>query len=149
MLLALVYRVYDPMREGFTSVQFPCELNRGWDAIGAVGSFVSVLCGHQDYIENAAVLSAALTVAALSDLRETQDAVLESMRLIREDTDSQDRERRRIVLGNLSERLAVLQMDLSQHVESVADIGLWGPFLRGAGYHPGAVKFGPFFFRSS
>jgi hypothetical protein len=140
MLLALVYRVYDPMRAGFTSVGFPRELNRGWDAIGAVGSFVSVLCGHQDYIENAAVLSAALTVAALSDLRETQDAVLESMRLIREDTDSQDRERRRIVLGNLSERLAVLQMDLSQHVESVADIGLWVPSLRVEDYHRGLVN---------
>jgi hypothetical protein len=139
MLLALVYRVYDPMRDGFTSVCFPRELNRGWDAIGAVGSFVSVLCGHQDYIENAAVLSAALTVAALSDLRETQDAVLESMRLIREDTEGQDRGQRRIVLGNLSEQLAELQMNLSQHVESVADIGLWIPSLRVEDYHRSLV----------
>jgi hypothetical protein len=139
LLLALVYRVYDQMRDGFTTVQFPKEMNRGWDAVAAVGSFVSVLCGHQDYIENAAVTSASLVVGATSDLRAAQEAVLESLELVREGVDAPSRPARRQLLKDLSDRLAVLEMDLSQYVESVTDIGLWIPSLRVEDYHRSLV----------
>ena len=134
-LRSLVYRVYGPLREGFTTVRFPSELNRGMAAIGAVGPFVSVLCGHQDYVENAYLLSAVMIHSAMAELRDVQDSILSSFAAVREQLGTLDRNERRALLGQISGRLAEHEMSLSQYVESASDIGLWIPSLRVEDYH--------------
>ncbi|HEV8559249.1 MAG TPA: hypothetical protein VGR06_23135 [Actinophytocola sp.] len=134
-LRSLVYRVHVPQREGFTAVQFPPELNRGLTAVAAVGSFVSVLCGHQDYVENCAILSAAAIVSATTELRSIQESILDSFAVVRDKLGTLSRPQRSQMLGSISGQLARHEMNLSQHVESVADIGIWIPSLRVEDYH--------------
>ncbi len=129
-LRSLVYRVHVPQRDGFTSIKFPQELNRSLNAIAAVGSFVSVLCGHQDYVENSVILSATSIVSATTELRSIQESILGSFALVRDKLGTLSRPQRRQMLGDISVQLARHEMNLSQHVESVADIGLWIPSLR-------------------
>lgn len=134
-LRSLVYRVHAPQREGFTSIRFPPELNRNLTTIAAVGSFVSVLCGHQDYVENSVVLSATSIVSATTELRSIQESLLDGFSLVRDKLGTLSRMQRRQILGDISGQLAKHEMNLSQHVESVADIGLWIPSLRVEDYH--------------
>lgn len=134
-LRSIVYRVHVPQREGFTSIQFPPELNRSLTTIAAVGSFVSVLCGHQDYVENSVVLSATSIVSATTELRSIQESLLDGFSLVRDKLGTLSRTQQRQTLGDISGQLAKHEMNLSQHVESVADIGLWIPSLRVEDYH--------------
>ncbi len=55
----MIYRADLPYRKEFSAIRYPAELNRrpGW--LTAVGPYVSVVCGHQRYIENAIFASAA------------------------------------------------------------------------------------------
>ncbi|MGH4012825.1 MAG: hypothetical protein ACRDSL_02570 [Pseudonocardiaceae bacterium] len=139
-LRSLVYRVHAPQREGFTSIQFPPELNRSLTTIAAVGSFVSVLCGHQDYVENSVILSATSIVSATTELRSIQESLLGGLSLVRDKLGTLSRLQRRQMLGDISGQLAKHEMNLSQHVESVADIGLWIPSLRVEDYHLALVS---------
>jgi hypothetical protein len=134
-LRSLVYRVHVPQRADFTAVRFPPELNRGLTAVGAVGSFVSVLSGHQDYVENCAVLSAAAAVSATTELRGIQESILDSFALVRDKLGTLSRTQRSHMLGNISGQLARHEMNLSQYVESAADVGIWIPSLRVEDYH--------------
>lgn len=138
-LLSLVYRVYDPMREGYTSISFPKEMNRGWDAVACVGGFVSVLCGHQDYIENCALLSAASVVAATSEIRRARQRVIENFDLLKGSFDERFRGEYRLLLGEVNERLAEIELELSENIESVVDLGLWIPSLRVDDYHQSLI----------
>lgn len=134
-LRSLIYRVHVPQREGFTSIQFPPELNRGLTAIAAVGSFVSILRGHQDYVENSVILSSISIISATTELRDIQESLLAGFSLVRDKLGKLSRLQRRQLLGDISGQLAMHEMNLSQHVESVADIGLWIPSLRVEDYH--------------
>jgi hypothetical protein len=134
-LRSLIYRVYAPLRSGFTSIQFPPELNRGTLAIAALGPFVSVLSGHQDYVENTSLLSAVMIMSATTEIRRIQTSVLDSFAAIRERLGTMNRVERQQLLGQISSRLAQHEMDLSQYVESANDIGLWVPSLRVEDYH--------------
>jgi hypothetical protein len=139
-LRSLVYRVHVPQREGFTAIQFPQELNRGLTAVAAVGSFVSVLSGHQDYVENCATLSATAVVSATTELRRIQESILGSFTLVRDKLGTLTRSQRSQLLGDISGQLARHEMNLSQHVESAADIGIWIPSLRVEDYHRSLVS---------
>jgi hypothetical protein len=134
-LRSLVYRVHGPLREGFTSIAFPSELNRGMATIGAVGTFVSVLSGHQDYAENAYLLSAVMTTSATAELRDVQASILRSFTDVRDRLGTLERPEQRPMLGQISGNLAQHEMSLSQNVESASDIGLWIPSLRVENYH--------------
>ena len=67
VLQRLVYRADLPYRKEYSAIRYPAELNRrpGW--LAAVGPYVSVVCGHSDFIENAVFLSAVQAVAATVD----------------------------------------------------------------------------------
>jgi len=56
----MIYRADLPYRKEFSAIRYPAELNRrpGW--LTAVGPYVSVVCGHQRYIENAIFASAVI-----------------------------------------------------------------------------------------
>jgi hypothetical protein len=69
----LVYRADLPLRAEFSAITYPSELNRRPTSLAAVGPYVSVLSGQQDYIENAAFVSAAQAVASAARLREIRD----------------------------------------------------------------------------
>ena len=47
----MIYRIDLPYRQEFSAIRYPAELNRrpGW--LTAVGPYVSVVCGHQGYID--------------------------------------------------------------------------------------------------
>src|SRR5450755_3454960 len=64
----LIYRTDLPYRKEYSAIQYPGELNRrpGW--LAAVGPYVSVICGHPDFIENAIFLSAVQAVGAAAQL---------------------------------------------------------------------------------
>ncbi len=66
---SLIYRTDLPYVKDFSEIRYPKELNRrpGW--LAAVGPYVSAVCGHPGFIENAAFISAVQAVAAAAQLR--------------------------------------------------------------------------------
>src|SRR5262249_57864496 len=65
----LIYRTDLPYPKEHSAIRYPAELNRrpGW--LAAVGPYVSVICGHPDFIENAIFISAVQAVPAAAQLR--------------------------------------------------------------------------------
>ena len=139
-LISLVYRIGARLRKGFTSVLFPPELNRGMGVLGAVGSFVSVLSGHQEYVENAVLLSVIQVLAATSELRAIENSIAGSYDLVRDQLDALGRGDRRLILQKLTAELALHEMSLSEFVESATDVGLWIPALRVEDFHRSLVQ---------
>ena len=80
----LIYRTDLPYRKEYSAIRYPAELNRrpGW--LAAVGPYVSVACGHADFIENAIFLSAVQAVAAAAQLRAIRHAAYADVRLFRQ-----------------------------------------------------------------
>lgn len=72
----LIYRANLPADPGYTSICRPDELNRRPGRGAALGPFVSVLWGQQDYIENCAFLSVLTGVAASAVIVDSRRAVL-------------------------------------------------------------------------
>ena len=132
----VIYRSRLPYRREFSSIKYPAELNRRPTTLGAVGPYVSVMAGHQDYLENAVFLSAVQTVAAAAKLHEIRDQAYLAVRSFRQRQDwtvtTEDRRRR---LGQLAESLGDLELELSFSVEAVSDFGLLVPSLRAESYH--------------
>jgi len=135
-LLNLIYRNTLPTRPGYRTAGFPPELNRGMDCIGVVGSYVSVMGGHQDYVENACVISAASIVAASTELREIHDQMGDQFRVVsgRGETQMHPGERR-AQLAKSAKALTLLEVKLREFVESQMDIGVWVPSLRIEDFH--------------
>lgn len=132
----VIYRSRLPYRREFSAIVYPAELNRRPTTVGAVGPYVSVIAGHQDYLENAVFLSAVQTVAAAAKLHEIRDQAYLAVRSFRQREDwtvtTEDRRRR---LGQLAESLSDLELELSFSVEAVSDFGLLVPSLRAESYH--------------
>lgn len=139
-LQRMVYRADLPMRDGASSIRFPAELNRRPTTRGALGPYVSVLVGLQDYVENAALLSAVLVVAASSRLRQIRDAAYRGVADLRASTDHAVPTReRRLALEDMANTLRTLELDLSYSVEAVADLGMLIPALRVESYHEALI----------
>jgi hypothetical protein len=132
----LVYRADLPYRREFSAITYPAELNRRPGASVAVGPYVSVMCGQQDYVENAAFVSAAQAVASSVRLREVRDLAYDDVRIFRDaQSEAQSLHTRRHTLERMASQLGNLELELSYSVESSADLGLLVPSLRVVGYH--------------
>ena len=136
VLQRLVYRTDLPYRKEYSAIRYPAELNRrpGW--LAAVGPYVSVICGHSDFIENAVFLSAVQAVGAAAQLRAIRQAAYADVRLFRdlEATGGTTRDRRR-ALERIADQLGDLELELSYSVEASADLGLLVPSLRVESFH--------------
>ena len=136
VLQRLVYRTDLPYRKEYSAIRYPAELNRrpGW--LAAVGPYVSVICGHSDFIENAVFLSAVQAVGAAAQLRAIRQAAYADVRLFRdlEATGGTTRDRRR-ALERIADQLGDLELELSYSVEASGDLGLLVPSLRVESFH--------------
>ncbi|MFD0817905.1 hypothetical protein ACFQ0D_06145 [Micromonospora zhanjiangensis] len=132
----LIYRSHLPYRREFSAISYPAELNRRPGATVAVGPYVSVLTGQQDYIENCAFVSAAQAVGSWVRLRWIRDEAYEDLRLFRQTpADGRSLTTRRRTLERVVNQLGNLELELSYSVESTADLEILVPSLRVAGYH--------------
>jgi len=133
----LVYRADLPYRATYSAIKYPGEPNRRHGALAAVGPYVSVIAGQQDYVENAFFVSAVQALASLRALRTIRDRAFEALDEVRTVTNDEqlravDRRRR---LGALSAELGSLQLELSFGVEAYFDLGLMVPSLRMVDFH--------------
>jgi hypothetical protein len=132
----LIYRADQPYRREYSAIRYPAELNRrpGW--LAAVGPYVSVICGHPDFIENSIFISAVQAVAAAAQLRAIREAAHSNVRQFRnfETIDGSTQARRR-TLEHIADQLGDLELELSYSVEATADLGLLVPSLRAESFH--------------
>lgn len=132
----LIYRSNLDYRKEYSVIRYPAELNRrpGWMA--AVGPYVSVACGHPEFVENALFLSAVQGVGAAAQLRAIRQAAYADVRQFRhlEAAGGTTRARRQM-LERIADQLGDLQLELSYSVEATADLGLLLPSLRVESYH--------------
>jgi hypothetical protein len=132
----LVYRADLPYNKEHSVICYPDELNRrpGW--LAAVGPYVSVVCGHADFIQNTIFLSAVQGVAAAAELREIRHAAYQDVRLFRSPIrDGRSVQSRRKALERMADNLKGLEIELSYSVEAPADLGLLVPSLRVESFH--------------
>jgi len=132
----LIYRTDLPYRKEYSAIRYPAELNRrpGW--LAAVGPYVSVVCGHSGFIENAIFTSAVQGVGAAAQLRAIRHAAYADVRLFRNLEAAGGRTRnRRQMLERISDQLGDLELELSYSVEASADFGLLVPSLRAESFH--------------
>ena len=101
-----------------------------------MGPYVSVICGHPGFIENAVFLSAVQAVAAAAQLRAIRHAAYADVRRFRdlEAAGGTTRDRRR-TLEQIADQLGDLELELSYSVEASADLGLLVPSLRVESFH--------------
>lgn len=132
----LVYRTDLPYRREYSAIRYPAELNRrpGW--LAAVGPYVSVICGHPEFITSSIFISAVQAVAASAQLREIRQAAYADVRQFRtlEAAGGTTRARRR-TLEHIADQLGDLELELSYSVEATADLGLLVPSLRAESFH--------------
>jgi hypothetical protein len=132
----LIYRTDLPYRKEYSAIRYPRELNRrpGW--LAAVGPYVSVVCGHPDFIENSIFLSAAQGVAASAQLRAIRHAAYADVQLFRSlEAAPGTTQARRRTLERIADQLGDLELELSYSVEATADLGLLVPSLRAESFH--------------
>ena len=132
----MIYRADLPYRREYSAIRYPAELNRrpGW--LTAVGPYVSVVCGHQGYVENTIFVSAVIQVAAAAQLRAIRHAAYADVRLFRNfESDTGGTKARRRTLERIADQLGDLELELSYSVEAAADLGLIIPSLRAESFH--------------
>jgi hypothetical protein len=136
LIQRLIYRADLPYRKEYSAISYPAELNRrpGW--LAAVGPYVSVVCGHSDFIENSIFASAVQAVAAAAQLRAIRQAAYADVRMFRDlqAADGTTQARRR-TLEQIADQLGDLELELSYSVEASADLGLLVPSLRAESFH--------------
>jgi len=132
----LIYRADLAYRKEHSAIRYPGELNRRPWWLAAVGPYVSVMCGHEDFIENAVFLSAVQAVAAAAQLRAIRHAAYADVQQFRdlEAAGGTTRDRRR-TLERIADQLGNLELELSYSVEASADLGLLVPSLRAESFH--------------
>jgi hypothetical protein len=112
LIQRLIYRADLPYRKQYSAIRYPAELNRrpGW--LAAVGPYVSVICGHPDFIENSIFVSAVQAVAAAAQLRAIRQAAHADVRQFRdfEATRGTTADRRR-TLERIADQLGDLELD--------------------------------------
>jgi hypothetical protein len=136
LIQRLIYRADLPYRKEHSAIRYPAELNRrpGW--LAAVGPYVSVICGHPDFVQNAIFISAVQAVAAAAQLRAIRQAAHDDVRHFRslQAADGSTASRRR-TLERIADQLGDLELELSYSVEATADLGLLVPSLRAESFH--------------
>lgn len=138
----LIYRADLPARngDGCSAITRPPELNRRPTTAGALGPYVSVIVGMQDYVENAALLTAVQVVSAGARLRQIRQHAYDGVAALRASSRNGASMRdRRMTLEDIANRLRSLELDLSYSVEAVADQGMLIPALRVESYHQALI----------
>ncbi|WP_432586364.1 hypothetical protein ABVG11_09640 [Streptomyces sp. HD1123-B1] len=132
----VIYRSDLPYRPEHSSIMYPAELNRRPTTVGALGPYASLICGHQDYIENCVLLSAVQAVGSAARLREIRDVTYAYGHRFRARSDAErNMHRRRTTLEHISDGLSHLELELSYSVEAGGDIGTLVPALRVESFH--------------
>jgi hypothetical protein len=107
---------------------------------GALGPYVSVIVGMQDYVENAAFLAAVQVVTASARLRQIRQQAYDGVAALRASSrNGHSMRERRLSLEDIANRLRSLELDLSYSVEAVADLGMLIPALRVESYHQALI----------
>jgi hypothetical protein len=138
----LIYRADLPARNGNgdSAIRHPAELNRRPTTAGALGPYVSVIVGMQDYVENAAFLAAVQVVTASARLRQIRQHAYDGVAALRASSrDGHSMHDRRLALEDIADRLRSLELDLSYSVEAVADLGMLIPALRVESYQQALI----------
>ncbi|AZS74845.1 hypothetical protein DDE74_31425 [Streptomyces lydicus] len=132
----VIYRTDLPYRAEHSSISYPTELNRRPTTVGALGPYVSLICGHQDYVENCVLLSAVQAVGSAARLREIRAVAYTYVHRFRHRTTGQGSAHdRRTTLEDISDGLSQLEVELSYSVEAGGDIGMLVPALRVESFH--------------
>jgi hypothetical protein len=133
---AIIYRVDPPNRPEFMSVRRPSGLNEAGHTLGAVTPYVSLLYGHQDYIENSVFLTAVQAVGTTARFRQIWHQAHGQVRDFRYTMqDPLVGRQRRADMEFLVDELGNLELDLSFSVETSSDLGLLIPSLRLESFH--------------
>jgi hypothetical protein len=132
----VIYRADLPCRPDQSSISYPVELNRRPTTMAALGPYVSVIAGHQDYLENTVLLSAVHVTGSTARLREIRERAYNCVARFRASTEHTDSPRdQRLVLEEIADTLGDLELELSFSVEATADLGMLVPSLRVENYH--------------
>lgn len=131
----IVYRADLPVRPGGSSISYPAELNRRPTTRGALGPYVSVIAGNQDYVENAILLSAVQGVASLAALRGIRHRAYGCLELLKAQAADNAPGAVRLTLEDVADTVADLEVALSVEAEAPSDLGMLVPSLRVESYH--------------
>lgn len=114
----IVYRDAPPYREEFTKLQLPGQLNQEGRTLGAVNQYVSLLYGHEKFVEDSVFIS---TVQALGTASRFRQIWHEAYRRVQEFRTRNQREdigkQTRDELETLADSLGNLEFDLTFSVE--------------------------------
>jgi heme exporter protein D len=136
ILKTIIYRVDPPNRPEFMKVRRPSGLNEAEHTLGAVTPYVSLLYGHQEYIENSVFLTAVHAVGTTARFRQIWHKAHGQVRDFRYKVQNpQVGKQRRADMEILVDELGNLELDLSFSVETSADLGLLIPSLRLESFH--------------
>lgn len=132
----IIYRVDPPNRPEFMKIRRPSGLNEVEHTLAAVTPYVSLLYGHQDYIENSVFLTAVQAVGTTARFRQIWHKAHGQVRDFRYKTQYPEIGRQqRADMEFLVDELGNLELDLSFSVETSADLGLLIPSLRLESFH--------------
>jgi hypothetical protein len=132
----ILYRVDPPNRPEFMKIRRPSGLNEAGRTLGAVTPYVSLLYGHQDYIENSVFLTAVQAVGTTARFRQIWHKAHGQVRDFRYNTQNPEvGKQQRSDMESLVDELGNLELDLSFSVETSADLGLLIPSLRLESFH--------------
>jgi hypothetical protein len=127
----ILYRIDPPYRKVFMSTQRPTGLNQEERTLGAVTPYVSLLYGHQRYVENSVFLTTVQAVGTAARFRQIWHEAHRHVRTFRETKQASTvGVQRRGDLEELVDQLGNLELDLSFSVETSSDLGLLIPSLR-------------------
>ena len=141
-LQRIIYRANLDAIQDFSAIGFPNELNRRPNRGAAVGPFVSVLWGQQEYVESATLLSSCLIVSATAAMVRTQRSTYDAMRWLHERSpdelhylSTKSRSDLRKVLVRTQERISDLEAELTFGADAYATLLPIIPSLRVESYH--------------
>jgi len=136
ILKTIMYRVDPPNRPEFMEVRRPSGLNEAGHTIAAVTPYVSLLYGHQEYIENSVFLTAVHAVGTTARFRQIWHKAHGQVRDFRYKVQNPDvGKQRRADMDVLVDELGNMELDLSFSVETSGDLGLLIPSLRLESFH--------------
>lgn len=138
----LIYRADMPAREEYSSISRPAELNRRPGRGAALGPFVSVLWGQQDYIENCAFLSVVVGTAAASVIADARHRLLVEIAKIGQDIEhasaarpTLDIQRTRSRLEDVNRVVARTENRIALCIDGLSTLMPYIPALRVESYH--------------
>jgi hypothetical protein len=116
----IVYREDPPYREEFTEIQQPGQLNldQPQRTLGVVTPYVSLIYGHEGFVEDSIFLSTVHAVGTASRFRQIWHEAYRHVRTFRDEKQKQSAgEQTRAELEELADHLGNLEFDLTFSVE--------------------------------